>query len=301
MIFGVFADTIATVPTIDVQCDKYIQYTCLIDGSLNVHEDTILNFIDANAWHAITKMGISPQHNMTVLPMGIFKEFPKLREFEVESELQTINKENFQNANDLIELKLNQNHLQIIPSNVFQYAANLEIIMMERNQIHTIQDFAFNGLANLQYINLAFNHIRSLPDNAFTGAPSLIMVNVNVNELTHIGNSFRNLEKLQQIYINHNKIEDIKLNELVRLPALQTITMRDSGFRSDSIGEWTGATTPTITFLDISNNYLPEQDILNKLKFLVNLESLFIHDNNFRDVDVSKVKQLFPNLYSLRT
>lgn len=214
---------------LDVHCDSYEMDDCFVKEILDIHEPTVLNFIDAEEWNDAKYFTIPSHSKVSVMPSGIFTRFLKIKRLRASTGLKSIRKEDFSNANVLKKLELQDNKLEIIPREVFSEAVNLEKIDLRYNQITSIEDYAFIGLSDLEYIWLQHNNLTSLKRNTFAGAEDLETIGLNNNQISSIEDGTFVLPDLKSLYLWENSIHSLSDDLFVGAPKLSHLSLSQNG------------------------------------------------------------------------
>lgn len=210
--------------------------------------------------------------------------------------LESISKDGFSHGDRLTHFWASGNNLRVIRSRVFEYAPNLEEIDVSNNQIHTIEDFAFAELNNLRQLRLNGNKIGNLSDDAFAGAPNLKEIYLSNNKIVTVDKSLYDLNELTFLDLSQNKIVDLKLNLLFKLPKLTELKMVDSGFNLKSFQ--CNVRRSSVIILEIADSSQAfDLSDFDSLRCLTGLKYLNLNFKKLEDsYEISQVKQKFPEL-----
>lgn len=214
---------------LDVHCNDIDTYECVVNEQLDIHEPTVLNFIDAGDWNDAFVFTIPSHNNVTIMPSGFFTRFPKLTQIILSTGLESIKKDDFKNAKHLNILHLNGNKLQIIPNSVFIEAPQLTETDLSDNRLVTIEDFAFNSLRKLNFVFLRANRLTTLKRNTFVGAPNLIGLNLENNQIETIEDGTFDLPKLRSLFLSTNLIRAFSDNVFSGAPNLFALSVTANG------------------------------------------------------------------------
>lgn len=268
----------SSISALDVHCHSGITNGCHVTEVLNIHEPTLLNFINADNWNDTTHFEFFTQSNIIVMPSGLFARFPKLTRVRIQTGLKTIQKDDFKNSNALQALYLYDNELTIIPNNVFSAATELFCLNIAKNRLKTIEDYAFSGLNKLVYLGLANNSLSILKQNTFAGAVGLITINLNDNRIETIENGAFDLPKLRNLHLSGNLIQTIPENVFAGAHSLTTIHMsRNSLIHIGHSFE----KCPKLAYLDLNYNQINDID-LQSFANLPDLRVLLLKNAGFR-------------------
>uniref|UniRef100_A0A6P4FBX9 Leucine-rich repeat-containing protein 15 n=1 Tax=Drosophila rhopaloa TaxID=1041015 RepID=A0A6P4FBX9_DRORH len=149
------------------------------------------------------------------LPRKVFVNLPQLVEFDVlECELQQIEKECFNGAENLRRLNLGGNKLSVLNSDTFELATQLEELNLSDNQLEELPVKIFLPLKKLQKINLSNNQLKSISQFTFSQLGSLKSINLDSNDLKELPSElFRDQQKhLSELSARSNQLEGIPSN-----------------------------------------------------------------------------------------
>lgn len=241
------------------------------------------------------------EHNkIQVLPSYVFADASNLEEIALfANNLQKIEDNAFSGLTNLRRLYLQNNSLSILKHNTFTGAENLQVLQLESNRIEVIEDLSLQ-LPSLEHLFLGYNRIRTLGDRFFSGTPNLVSVSMEGNGIQAIGQSFNNLRRLTSLNLNGNRIADLDLMALGRLPAINKLYLRDSGFKL-SVYATDSFMVSQLIELDLTNNSISASNILQRLKVFNKLAVLDLENNELRELDgLFNVRRDYPELATLR-
>lgn len=247
-----------------------------------------------------------------------FRIFESLHTFNISDvELEVLNPNVFQEANNLTHLIASNNRLKQIPSLLFVKTNKLSYVDFSNNTIEEIDPLAFAGASNIEFLDLSRNNLTefheqlksltnlvtlNLSHNAikelhFLRIPNLITFDMSYNKLTDLTeDTFNQTIKLKDLNLSFNSIGNLKLQTLARMPNLERIDLRATNISSIRLG--TFSHQHKLISLDLSENLLKDLDfrlfmpILHDLKTLRLGENQLSHLNGFRNT-------LFPQLQLL--
>lgn len=143
------------------------------------------------------------------LPTVIFETFPNLWHLDLAIGIDSLRVTDFENAINLVQLKLTRNYLRRLHSYVFIRASNLTYIELDSNQISEMQDSTFRGLNHLLQVNLDNNLISALTRDTFVGAVNLESLSFERNQISTIDEGTFDLPKLREINLSFNQIHSL--------------------------------------------------------------------------------------------
>ncbi|XP_043474795.1 toll-like receptor 13 [Leptopilina heterotoma] len=202
----------------------------------------------------------------------------------------------FQTQKNLKVIELAKNSLNIIKPNTFRNLKKLRVINLIRNNIETIDLNALQDLVNLEKLILAENNLKTLP--LFDKLEKLRELNVAGNKLENIAeDTFKGLESLRVLNLKNNFFKTFhdsifhcltKL-EVLNLNSNQLTTISKSLIKIDSLQA-----------LKVANNSLTtiENGAFDGAKNLINI-TLAQNELNFTDANAFQIFSKCPNLKDL--
>lgn len=278
-----------------------IEATCLsmlINGPMceifiyNARNKTI-TFTDDQAIHR-TQVNIL-SYSMSIFPHKVFEVFENLEILTIGKALKEIPVNSFENATNLIELKLDGNYLEKLISQQFLGASKLRILRMESNEITEMDEDAFSGLEKLEELYLSSNKIETINDKIFAKLPALKKVKLNSNKLTYVNPmAFLHCPQLEQLNFEGNKLKTFSLYIL-------SLKFFDASFNeleklSLNLVSNDTASLESVTHLDIEANGNNLSSISIDPKFKV--VKLDLSENRFKDL--SFIKNSCKNIENLK-
>lgn len=250
-----------------------------------------------------------------------FIDARNLRHLTLNNQLECISSHAFMYALNLTSITLSRNRIYRIEDNAFDGLFVLEQLTLSKNHLTSLNRSMFAGLQKLNYLNLRDNNIENIEDGTFDlpnlselilsknrlkfftddifkGAP-LQRLTIDNNLLETIGKSMYGLVNANRIIMYQNKIRDIEIIELAKLPELTALWLRDSGFRFGNKSlEHYQQTSSKVNYLDISNNHLSGAQDLLKLQIFPQLKTITIDDNEYVQFDLENrtVHEILPEL-----
>ncbi|XP_055372009.1 metacaspase-2-like isoform X2 [Condylostylus longicornis] len=179
------------------------------------------------------------------------------------NKIVTLDVHSFSTLTSLIELQINRNGLDNLPNNIFKNLKNLKKFELDSNLIRVVGKQGFYNIATLNSLNLSNNSIATIDLDIFEFTQNIIFLDLSKNQISDIKpQHFSCLKKLQQLNLSSNNL--YYLNELI--------------FQC----------TINLQSLDLSNNKLSaviEDNIGGTFKFLKNLKTLNLYNNNIRIIN----------------
>ncbi|XP_069499970.1 extracellular matrix protein 2 isoform X2 [Ambystoma mexicanum] len=114
----------------------------------------------------------------------------------------------------LEELKLNDNNIHIIGDDVLQEMTNLVTLELESNQLSEggVDPLAFKPLQHLSYLRLGRNKFRTVPQGLPTSIEELYLEHNQIEEISET--CFNRTNNLHTIVLRHNKLEESRIAPL---------------------------------------------------------------------------------------
>lgn len=177
------------------------------------------------------------------IPQGIFHRYRNLETLIIDGVVSSLNAENFENASNLIDLRVN-NKLTKIEGNVFDQAASLKFLDLSNNKIETIADSAFSGLA-LEVLRIRNNQLTIIHRNTFRDLNSLDLLDLTNNRIETIVKGAFNFPRLSILHLSCNRLR----------------TLTDTLFRD----------TPQLRYIELSNGtgLTPIEHLFKRSKVLL--------------------------------
>ena len=100
--------------------------------------------------------------------------------------LIVIEKQSFQDLQNLLLLDVNGNHILHLSTNTWNTFVSLPYLDFSQNDLTNIEPLTFDGLIEVKILNLSHNKLPQLCMNAFVGLPKLIVLDISYNPILHI-------------------------------------------------------------------------------------------------------------------
>ncbi|XP_049628295.1 toll-like receptor 3 [Suncus etruscus] len=191
----------------------------------------------------------------------------------------------------------------------FQWLKHLEYLDMADNSLPNTKSNTFKGLVELKYLNLAnsFTNLRILTNETFLSLiqSPLLLLNLTRNKISRIesdafswlgqlkildlglneieqkliGQEWRGLENIVEIYLSYNKGLQLTDNSFALVPSLQRLMLRRVALKNVDISPSPFHPLHNLVILDLSNNNIANinEELLDGLK---KLEILDLQHNN---------------------
>jgi hypothetical protein len=269
--------------------------------------------------------------------MSFMKNFPNLEKiYGTDTTFESFNFTCIDQKGDLIilqkveTLKQEDGLIDKIGSNCFKSLPNLQKLKLKNNKITTIAGDAFVGLPNLNKLEMAQNRISNLDIHVFSDLRMVNRIVLDDNPITSLNlNMFMDRENLEKVEFQKNQIKEIvafgkcatvvwrsenmpekrKYSTKTKLnlgPDSSIMWPADNSLLYIPAPKWTDVVAVhkkliglvAVHTLDLSNNGIPTINS-EDLGHLPNLTSLWLHENQLRQLDYVGVIKKFPVLRNL--
>ncbi|XP_003381765.1 putative immunoglobulin I-set domain protein [Trichinella spiralis] len=126
--------------------------------------------------------------------------------------IQSINKMDLMNFNDLISLDMAHNLLKFIESYSFTSLANLKILNLSYNELQFLNNDTFVGLSQLRHLSLNDNALLLIEEAALEPLINLIELDVSNNEHLNFSSLLTAIEKLNNLKLLQTDEHHIRCN-----------------------------------------------------------------------------------------
>ena len=215
----------------DLECsysyNAYGYYTCMTMNLKLEKENALIESVKGQHLPGKEQINVEGllfvRSNNEFLSSDIFEKFPNLKVlsmlfFSVENIVQG----NFDGAQKLEYIYLNNNGIPKLNDNIFSGATKLIRIEMKMNGISSISKLSFAGLTTLEQINLDHNHLKSLPKGIFDDLINLKSLSLYGNIIQTLdGDLFKNNLKLIKLWLSNNHLSIIGSNLITHLESLK--------------------------------------------------------------------------------
>lgn len=197
-----------------------------------------------------------------------FQGLQHLQELDLShNRLDQLQVEQFSNLKKLRILNLGHNQLKALPREVF-LNTRLEYLNLEHNGLSVWPVPAFSDIGfTLRSIHFAANHIEYLDAAMFINTQFLFDLTLSRNKLAVLpDNTFTYLQNLTNLDLSNNPIVTTNLREILNhTPRIRRLNLSAMGLYSMPD---IATSTPYLTDLDVSKNYLQEISPLRELQLL---------------------------------
>ena len=166
---------------------------------------------------------------------------------------------------NLTILELRHNFFTTLTAKFSQNILKLRRFILYDNEINYIDNEGLKYLTFLKTLDLSCNRLTQIDGNFFKGLKSLVTLNLSFNKISEVKNSFKDLNILQKLYLQDNRITDLDYNLFSDLNKLK--------------------------ILNLSNNQIVSI-LPNTFSGLENLEQLFLGKNFLKSIEASTFQHL---------
>lgn len=157
---------------------------------------------------------------------------------------------------------------------------------LSKNKIVHIP-YTITCLTSLVVLKLSYNKISTLPTLKYFNKIETLYL--NHNELLSVPEFSKSI-KLTSVYIQNNKINNLNIDNLSKLPNLRILNISNNTIENipSDLNR-----LPSLYTLDIQENKI---SLVNKIKPPIHLSRLYLHGNPIKDVDAELIEQSNSNL-----
>uniref|UniRef100_A0A673VCI0 Biglycan n=1 Tax=Suricata suricatta TaxID=37032 RepID=A0A673VCI0_SURSU len=197
----------------------------------------------------------------------------------VNNKISKIHEKAFSPLRKLQKLYISKNHLVEIPPNL---PSSLVELRIHDNRIRKVPKGVFSGLRNMNCIEMGGNPLENsgFEPGAFDGL-KLNYLRISEAKLTGIPKDLP--ETLNELHLDHNKIQAIELEDLLRYSKLYRLGLGHNQIRMIENGSL--SFLPTLRELHLDNNKLSR--VPSGLPDLKLLQVVYLHTNNITKVGVN--------------
>lgn len=264
-----FADS-AKGKIIELKCNPFYNVDLVVDlpfrcinglscffEHIHVDEDTslLINFDESN--YGLDCIGFV-NTTLSELPTNLFNKYRAVNSlYATNIDLKKLPVGTFENATKMIEINLSHNKIEKIESQVFSTCRHLRKLVLSYNDINDVDMDAFDLLNDLEELDLSNNELSTIPHKSVgmlkklkylnlannsilvkygMFPSSLIVLDLSYNKLENFTlKSIINLENLQQIFLNGNRIQRFRAfifpdGILDPLRSLRNVQLSDNEF-----------------------------------------------------------------------
>ena len=256
----------------DLECsfvnDKFGYYTCMTMNLDLMNTTTLIDSIEGQHMSGKKQIDVEGllvvRSNNKYLSSSIFEKFPNLKVLSVMYfSVEKIVEGNFNGAQHLNEIFINNNDISELRENIFKGASKLTRIEMNSNSILSISSKTFAGLTTLEHINLDHNKLTTLPEGVFNDLIKLKNVSLLGNILESLdGNLFKNNLKITNILFSNNHLSVIGSQLLEPLKNLKAANFYNNPCIHTSLHELDNMSVLNDKIASCTESNKPEQKLI---------------------------------------
>lgn len=228
------------------------------------------------------------QNEITGIQPEIFVKLKTLKTLSLKyNKLQTLHEQSFQGLSSLEILDLSRNRLTNLPAGIFSALTSLKILSLSHNAIENLEGQVFS-ISQLQTLDVSFNSIFQIGLNVFERADKLRTLNLSNNNIITI-ESYQ-IPSLETLDLSFNRIVTVDKNAFSNLKSLKWLSLSSNNLKEvpSSVGM-----LAELRVLYLEANVIEDTgDAVQKLQ----LEELYVQDNNLRNFDVNAARLRVRNL-----
>jgi Leucine-rich repeat (LRR) protein len=191
--------------------------------------------------------------------------------------LTTVVTEDLEYFNNLVFLDVSENALD--PSSFYNLSSLIELRMAANNIVRIPQTLG-EGFRNLQYLDMGYNALDSFALISLTLLPNLREVDLSGNNITDLPTQLSSFPALEKIVLDNNKIKDRSV--FVTLGKIHNIREVSLAYNFiDAVPEYVcvDGFFRVLEFLDLSFNYIGNEEDIMCVPRILRLETLIIYGN----------------------
>lgn len=250
-------------------------------------------------------------HNCRLQQLSVLVKWNRaMQSLDIKStDLQEIDSDSFEYANELSILDASENELVVLPSALFRYSKKISRVNFSSNKITTIDPMTFENASNLRFLDLSKNLIRKIDSRTFTKLYQLESLELSGNLIGELPDGlFDDLRKLKFLMLSKNSISQLQCSLFAHLVSLDALYVMDNNlqeFNSSCIQ------SDNNIFLHIESNHLTNLTLLrnmrdvyasnNRLKWITveqNIDLDMLYSLNVSNNRIENIPQVLPHLGS---
>ncbi|CAK1584858.1 unnamed protein product [Parnassius mnemosyne] len=155
---------------------------------------------------------------------------------------------------ELIDVDLSHNLIEEIPESIFSSFSQMQYLNLKNNRLHTLNILCFEGINNLQRLQLGHNEIVDI-NSSFLRFKDLQELSLEHNRIERIlSRDFQNLFNLNKLYLSNNNISYIEKSSFDKMTFLNTLDLSDNFLFA--IDKEVFSNTRYLQYVDLSRNKL---------------------------------------------
>lgn len=242
-------------------------------GNLNLNQ-TFIDLIRINEYQIVSFNSLK----MNWLP--VFQNLNSIRRLIInDNNIDRLKKQTFFNLNNLETLDLKFNNLKHLDEFVFDTLINLEELDLSNNLLVSILKRPFKNLPNLRQVTFLNNQLIFIDSNVFLNINHLKELDLSNNIFGKL--NFENLEQLEFLRMNSNKIKNADCKEIYKLKKLKMFELDQNeigSFQCDL------KRFPNLYLVSLKGNRLTTLNESSFFKFIESSRNLGIRGIDFEKV-----------------
>ncbi|KAL3873569.1 hypothetical protein ACJMK2_036666 [Sinanodonta woodiana] len=232
---------------------------------------------------------------LTTYPAGVFLNIPSLQVLSfINTQVTKLLAQSFNTLNNLKELDLSHNIIDSIDNDTFAAITDtLEFLNLAVNKLgnnnkrENLFFLSSKTWTKLELLTLSYNVLDAIPDRTFQNMPNLAYLTLQGCQLSSISSGLlQGLQNLHTLEVSLNWIANISVNAFVHTPQLTDLRLDQQ--HKDSIKDIALNFPPTavepirtsLNRLNLQQNQVNESQIWEIIRFLINLEELYLSSTN---------------------
>ncbi|XP_065662361.1 slit homolog 3 protein isoform X7 [Hydra vulgaris] len=208
-----------------------------------IHKDAF------NGLQKLTELSLH-SNRLTSFENGTFSSLKNLRRLYLFTNyIKSIDNGVLQGLDKVETLFLHENLLRTIPEGTFAHMEQLQILTLYRNYLQVLFNGSLKGMFKLNTLQLAHNHLTSITKEMFTGT-KVNEIYLEYNRLKEItASSFGNLPFIKKIVLLGNQINSIQNKSFSLLSSLMVLSLSGNHLTKLKVGMFSGLTSVSQLFL----------------------------------------------------
>ncbi|CAO1396533.1 unnamed protein product [Diamesa tonsa] len=182
--------------------------------------------------------------------------------------LKELPKDIFDNKKILYRLDLGDNEFKELVDGSFDLIPNLEYLILSGNKLTSISRNVFARLEHLKELYLNNNNIETINDS-FKNLNNLLKIDLQHNNLykSNKNNLFDGLNNLEKINLSYNNLSEFKMSKNAQFSNISILDLSHNNFSTFSFVYWNWFHLPVKCQIDFSHNNITEFKLQDLRKF----------------------------------
>ncbi|KAG5666943.1 hypothetical protein PVAND_014948 [Polypedilum vanderplanki] len=210
----VISNQVVDIKEASIQCNRDVTEKILCEILGNFELNAVIEIVEVQARNKkilkVEEVKDATEVEITIeklknFPFGIGSQFHQVEAlWIVRSKLCNVEQQNFVHMQQLIALNLYNNKIQHLSSDVFKNLPNLEFLDLDNNQISELHEDLLINQHNLLVFRASKNKIEIIPKNLFRENSKIEQIYLNNNKIREVFVDFRQFLKLIVIDLDEN-------------------------------------------------------------------------------------------------